>query len=133
MEARIKEVLIECTKGSDEGRLTFPEVIQALAQAGVERYYADLQRAEKIYYLPSGVSLAVPAHRIDATPAIAFDGAGVDGALRKIQAKQTTYIEFCEQIARAGCIGYVVSLAGRRAVYLGRTGESYVELFPGSK
>jgi hypothetical protein len=30
---------------------------------------------------------------------------------------------------RAGCVDYMVSLAGRRAVYC-RTGENYEEMFP---
>jgi hypothetical protein len=35
-----------------------------------------------------------------------------------------------EPVAQASCVGYMVPLAGRRAVYYGRTGESYVEPFP---
>jgi len=30
----------------------------------------------------------------------------------------------------AGCVGYFVQIAGRRALYFGRNGESHVELFP---
>jgi glutamate-1-semialdehyde 2,1-aminomutase len=40
--------------------------------------------------------------------------------------------EFCEQIAAARCVGYMVSLAGRRAVHYGRTAEVYVELSAGA-
>lgn len=32
-----------------------------------------------------------------------------------------------------GCVGYHVSLAGRRAVYYGRSGETHVEQFPPAK
>jgi uncharacterized protein YbcV (DUF1398 family) len=35
--------------------------------------------------------------------------------------------------ADAGCVSYFVSLAGRRAVYYGRTGDEHVEWFPGAK
>lgn len=37
---------------------------------------------------------------------------------------------FCRKVAAAGCAGYVVSFPGRRAVYMGRTGETHVETFP---
>ena len=50
--------------------------------------------------------------------------------MQAIQKQQINYREFCERIAQAGCVGYMVSLTGRRAVYYGRSGDSYVELFP---
>ena len=30
----------------------------------------------------------------------------------------------------AGCAGYIVSFLGRRVLYIGRTAETHVELFP---
>ena len=67
-----------------------------------------------------------------------FDGmvcsiAGVMAAIGAIQQGQIRYREFCARIAASGCVGYLVSLAGRRAVYYGRTGETHVEYFPGSR
>jgi uncharacterized protein YbcV (DUF1398 family) len=133
MQAEITKVMQECTEGSDQERLSFPEVVMKLAQAGVERYHADLTRAEKIYYLPSGESHRVAAAEVEATPSSAFAADGVAAAVRAIQQKQIEYREFCERIAKAGCVGYMVSLAGRRAVYYGRTGDNYVEPFPAAK
>jgi uncharacterized protein YbcV (DUF1398 family) len=52
-----------------------------------------------------------------ATPAAAFAANGVAAAVRAIQQKKIGYREFCERIAQAGCVGCMVSLAGRRAVY----------------
>lgn len=130
MDADVIEVMQECTDASDQERVTFPEVVRKLAQAGVERYHADLLRAEKIYYLPSGESHRVQALDVQTNPATAFTASGVEAAIRAIQLQTIQYREFCDRIARAGCVGYMVSLAGRRAVYYGRTGESHVELFP---
>lgn len=130
MSSHVSTVLRECTEGSDEERLSFPEVVGKLAAAGVERYHADLQRHEKTYYLPDGRSELLRCLPIDETPAPHFKAEGVQAAVRAIQAGRIKYQEFCRQIARAGCVGYFVSLAGRRAVYFGRTSESYVELFP---
>lgn len=130
MQAKIVEVMKECTEGSDQERVTFPEVVMKLMQAGVERYHADLLRAEKVYYLPSGESHRVAARSIETMPANDFAASGVEAAVRAIQQQRIQYREFCERIAEAGCVGYMVSLAGRRAVYYGRSGENYVEPFP---
>jgi uncharacterized protein YbcV (DUF1398 family) len=130
VQADVVKVMQECTEASDQERITFPEVVMKLMQAGVERYHADLLRADKIYYLPSGESHRVPAAPIQATPAPAFAADGVAAAVRAIQQQTIQYREFCERIAQAGCVGYIVSMVGRRAVYYGRTGDSYVELFP---
>ena len=58
---------------------------------------------------------------------------GVEKAVRAIQRQEIAYREFCRQIAGAGCVGYFVSLTGRRAVYYGRTGDEHVQWFPGAK
>ncbi len=130
MQANVTEIMQECTNASDQERISFPEVVTKLSQAGVERYHADLLRAEKIYYLPSGESHRVPAAAVQTTPAPAFAADAVEAAVRAIQQRKIQYREFCERIAQAGCVGYMVSLAGRRAVYYGRTGDCYVEPFP---
>ncbi len=130
MQADVVKLMQECTEASDQERISFPEVVLKLMQAGVERYHADLSRAEKIYYLPSGESHRVPAAPMQATPAPAFAADRVAAAVRAIQQRKIQYREFCERIAQAGCVGYMVSMVGRRAVYYGRTGDSYVEPFP---
>jgi uncharacterized protein YbcV (DUF1398 family) len=130
MDERVTQVIQECVRGSDEGRMAFPEVIGMLSAAGIERYYADLQRAEKTFYMPSGESCIVGSEKISTRPPDVFDPAGVEAAIRAVQAKSIGYKEFCDRIAAAGCVGYLVSLPGRRAVYLGRGGDSFVEPFP---
>jgi len=132
MDAHIQRVMQECTKGSDDERLTFPQVVNALMEAGVERYHADLQRGDKTYYMPNGESLTVATRHIDSSPARDFSAADIESAVREIQAQKLTYKAFCERIAEAGCVGYLVSLVGRRAVYFGRSADTYVEPFPGS-
>jgi len=62
----------------------------------------------------------------------AFSAGEVETAIRAIQASRIDYKGFCEDILAAGCVGYHVSLAGRRAVYYGRTSEMHVEMFPGA-
>lgn len=130
MDARVMDVVRECTESSDQERVTFPQVVTKLMAAGIERYHADLVRAEKTYYLPDGDSLVVATRAVGGQPASAFSAAGVEAAVRAVQSGEIKYIEFCEHVMAAGCAGYFVSLAGRRAVYYGRSGDNHVELFP---
>lgn len=133
MDSSIKSVMHEASRASDEERITFPEVVTKLVAAGVERYHADLTRAEKAYYLPNGETEVVPNHALAASPALAFSAEAVEAAVRAIQCGEIQYREFCARIAAAGCVGYHVFIAGKRAVYYGRTGDSHTEWFPGAK
>jgi uncharacterized protein YbcV (DUF1398 family) len=130
MDPQAVAVAEACTAGSDEEAMSFPEVVGALMAAGFERYHADLVRAEKTYFRPDGTSHLSPAAPVEGDFATAFDPAGVEAAIRAIQAGRIGYRHFCIDVAAAGCVGYHVSLAGRRAVYYGRSGETFVEPFP---
>lgn len=131
---RDKQAIMEdCVRGSDEGRLTFPDVVKRLMEAGVERYTADLCRAERTFYMPDGESHVVASEQHHRPSAKAFSPIAIEAALRSIQAQKIDYTTFCDEIAAAGCVSYLVSLVGRRAVYSGRTGETFVEPFPAAK
>ena len=133
MNPSVRDAVLECTRASDEERITFPEVVKKLMDAGIERYHADLMRSEKTYYLPNGQSEVVPSHAVGIVPPQEFSAQGVDDAVRAVQAGKIRYKAFCERVAAAGCVGYFVSIAGKRAVYYGRTGDSHVERFPGAQ
>lgn len=98
--------------------------------AGVERYHADVVRSEKTYDLPDGQTQVVACHAVNVRAADSFSAAEVEAAVRASQKQAIGNREFCRRLMRAGCVGYQVSLAGRRAVYCGRTGETHVEHFP---
>jgi uncharacterized protein YbcV (DUF1398 family) len=132
MDAHVKDVVWEMSKASDEERITFPDVVKALMEVEVERYHADLVAGRKTYYLPDGAFEETKAHKVGGA-ALKFSAEGVEKAVRAIQRQQIAYREFCRLIADAGCVGYFVSLAGRRAIYYGRTGDEHVEWFPGAK
>ncbi len=137
MNDDVKAVLQDCTNASVEERITFPEVVAALAAVGVERYHTDLLRGETTYYLPGGGSERVPGKPpgkwMAGHPAAAFSAAGVADAVRAIQTGTIRYREFCERVMQAGCVGWMTFLAGKRVVYYGRTGDSHVEWFPGAR
>ena len=130
MDRHIEDAITECTRGSAEERITFPEVVAKLTAAGVERYRADLLRGERVYFLPDGESVVQDAHAAKTTPAMAFSASGVANAVREIQRREIGYNDFCRRIMEAGCVDYLVSIPGRRAVYFGRTGECHVEHWP---
>jgi uncharacterized protein YbcV (DUF1398 family) len=130
VEKPVRDIVEQCARASHEGTRTFPEVIGALLGAGVEAYQADYRRKSTTYYLPTGethdVTLSVPAL---ATPT-PFDVAALQAAIRGSQRGEVKYPQFLQLSMAAGCVGYIVWLAGRHVTYFGRHGEQHVESFP---
>jgi uncharacterized protein YbcV (DUF1398 family) len=110
--------------------MIFPEVVARLSAAGVERYHADYVRQETTYYTPDGRSHVVPAGHSPEPIADGFSAAGVEAAIDASQRGEINYPEFLRRTFAAGCVGYFVQIAGRRALYFGRLGEVHVEPFP---
>ncbi len=129
MDPHVKDAVHEMTRASDEERMLFPEIVGTLMQAGIERYHADLVASTKTYFLPDGTFETVPCHAAGPI-AQAFSAAEVEAAVHASQTRAIGYGEFCRRVAAAGCVGYFVSLTGRRALYYGRTAEVHVEHFP---
>jgi uncharacterized protein YbcV (DUF1398 family) len=129
MQSDVRSVLYECTTGSDEERLTFPQLIARLSQIGVEGFYADLRRGEKTYYLSMGNNHVVQTAAVGMALASTFSVSEVRSAVRAVGCREITYLKFCELLAAAGCVGYFVSLRGQRIVYYGKRGDSLVEQF----
>jgi uncharacterized protein YbcV (DUF1398 family) len=120
-----------CSRGSVEGTLRFPDVVKKLVEAGVESYHADIYRHEKTYYMPGGSSHLEPEKDLPLfAVAHTFDMDGVKTAIRRVQKAETSYIEFMDQISMAGVAQYWVYLTGKKAVYVGRRGDAWTELFP---
>jgi uncharacterized protein YbcV (DUF1398 family) len=126
-------VVEECARGSLGGTMHFGEVVGKLVAAGVESYHADYRRVEITYYLPSGESHAVRLTEPIASIADAFSADGVRAAVQGAQRGDVMYPEFVRLTTAAGCVGYVVWIAGRQVQYFGRRGEIHVELFPAAK
>lgn len=133
MDSCVRDVMREASRQSDKGSQSFPEIVRQLMAAGVERYHQDFLRSERTYYLPDGQSEVVPNDDVTAVPATYFSAAGMEAAVRAVQAGTIDYKEFCRRAMEAGCVGYIVSIAGKRVVYYGRTGDNHVEYFPGSR
>ena len=130
MDANTKELVERCAAASLAGRIGFGEVVAALDEGGVESYRADYRLGETRYYWPSGathgVALPTPAGEVGQ----AFDAHGLQAAIRGAQRGEVKYPEFIARSMAAGCVGYVVWIAGRHVSYFGRRGEVHVEPFP---
>lgn len=120
-----------CLDAAEQNTLSFPEIVKTLMDAGFESYCVDFRRARAVYYTADGDSVDLPTHRTEGEVAPAFDVARLQGAIREAQqlVPGYTYQGFCRTAVAAGCAGYTVSFLGRRAVYMGRTGETHVEQF----
>ncbi|MGD9670604.1 MAG: DUF1398 domain-containing protein [Hyphomicrobiaceae bacterium] len=132
MDDKKKAVAKTCLDGAEGNTMTFPQIVGALMAAGFESYEIDFRRATATYYLPDGDSVQLVTHNIDAPVAPSFDSARMSAAIKEAQqlVPGYTYKAFCKKAAEAGCAGYIVSFLGRRALYIGRTGETHVEHFP---
>lgn len=135
MNAQQTAIAQRCLEGAETNSMAFPQIVATLMEAGFESYIVDLRRALATYYLPDGTGIELPTHRTDVDAAAKFDAAALQAAIREAQTQAPgyTYKGFCAKAKSAGCAGYIVSFAGRRALYFGRTAETHVELFPSSR
>jgi uncharacterized protein YbcV (DUF1398 family) len=127
-----KAVAKACLQGAESSTMTFPQIVGALMHGGFESYTIDLRRAIATYYLPDGEHIELPTHKVEVLVALAFDAKLIQAAIKEAQnlVPGYSYKSFCKKIAAAGCASYIVSFAGRRALYIGRTAETHVEHFP---
>jgi uncharacterized protein YbcV (DUF1398 family) len=135
MDAQRKIIAQQCKDGAENDTMTFPQIVGRLMEAGFESYAVDFRRRTAIYYTPDGDSVDYPIYEVEVPVAAAFDQKAIQAAIREAQALVAgyTYRGFCAKAMAAGCAGYMVSFSGKRAVYFGRTAETHVEYFPGSK
>ena len=125
-------VATTCLRGAEENAMTFPQIVGTLLQEGFESYAIDFRRARATFYTPDGDSVELATHRMDVPVGENLDAAAMRSAIKEAQQLVAgyTYRGFCRKAAAAGCAGYLVSLSGRRVLYVGRTAETHVEHFP---
>ena len=130
MNPKTKEVLEKSTHESHAGFLAFPEFLGRLIEVGVESYFADYWSQLTNYYLPSNETYAVRIAMHSIEIPTSFNKEGVVSAIRGAQSGMVRYPEFLKLTMAAGCIGYIVWIAGKRVSYFGRHGEVHIEHFP---
>jgi uncharacterized protein YbcV (DUF1398 family) len=123
------KVMHEVLAESQAGKLTFPEVVRRLQEAGVESYFADVAKGEETFYMPDGKThverMVLPSGEI----AKEFSSSGIVSAIRAAQTDSIRYPEFMKRAVTAGVIGYWAFLTGKKVIYFGRKGEFHVEEF----
>jgi uncharacterized protein YbcV (DUF1398 family) len=128
-----KQVIHQLAVATQQGKMTFPQVVQGLLKIGVESYLVDFAAKQKTHYLADGTTHTV-AMILDPGPiASEFDNAGLVSAIRGAQADTVRYPEFVNRSTAAGVIGYWAFLTGKRVIYFGRKGEQHIEEFPKPK
>jgi uncharacterized protein YbcV (DUF1398 family) len=125
----IREVLVE----SQAGKLTFPEVVRRLLDAGVESYFCDLAVRQETFYMSDGETHSEKMTLPPAAIAAEFSPSDVLAAIRSAQADTIRYPEFVKRSVAAGVIAYWAFLTGKRVIYFGRKGEFHIEEFPRPK
>ena len=122
------QAMHEVSVETQQGKLTFPQVVQRLLAAGVESYLVDFAAARKTCYLADGTTHTEPM--ILDPVAADFNAAGVVAAIRGAQADTIRYPEFLRLSTAAGVTGYWAFLTGKRVIYFGRKGGQHIEEFP---
>jgi uncharacterized protein YbcV (DUF1398 family) len=128
-----KQVIHELALATQQGKMTFPQVVKGLLDVGVESYLVDFATKQKIHYLSDGTTHTVPMI-LDPGPISAeFSSADLVAAIRGAQADTVRYPEFVKRSTAAGVIGYWAFLTGKRVIYFCRKGEQHIEEFPKPK
>lgn len=124
------EAMRYALEGSENGKLTFPEVVKILLDAGVESYSIDYIRGEDIFYLTGGLTHVEKMNTPIPPVSEDFSQTSLVAAIRGAQADTIRYPEFIRQVTAAGVAGYRAFLTGRRVIYYSRKGDLHIEEFP---
>lgn len=132
MEDNQIEIAKNCLNAAENDTLNFPQIVSDLIAAGFESYNVDFRLAKAFYFLPSGGAVSLDTHKSTVEIGKNLDIDAIKFAIKEAQQQVEgyTYKGFCEKVMKAGCVGYIVSFFGKRAIYFGRTGETHVEHFP---
>ncbi len=125
-----KQVIHELAKATQQGELTFPDVVKGLLGVGVESYFVDFAAKHKVHYLADGTTHTVLMTLEPGEIAAEFDKAALVAAIRGAQADTVRYPEFVKRSTAAGVIAYWAFLTGKRVIYFGRKGEQHIEESP---
>lgn len=127
---KTQDVIEDCTRQTNSGLLNFPEMLGKLIEVGVESYFVDYRNSEISYYLSTNQVLQVDIKVAEVDIPETFNKDAIVSAIRGAQNNLVRYPEFIELTMKAGCVGYIVWIAGKYVSYYGRKGEVHNEYFP---
>ncbi len=125
-----KDIIQEITNRNKLGTITFPEVLEILTHENIESYHVDFLRNENRYYGLDGTSLVIKTHHIQTQIPEKFSIEAFKIVLKKVQAREINYEEFCSESKALGCAYYMVYLNGKKVHYMDRSGSEHIEHFP---
>lgn len=106
----------------------FPVIAEVLRQAGVLMNRWSLPSCQSVYLMKEGSVVQQGAPLITGVQEIPkFDRDALIAAVRSDQEGRSTFVEFLQAAWKAGVTGYDVDFTGRKVVYYGSAGESYLE------
>lgn len=123
----IQEVIDQCFSGT----MTFPEVLEILSKEKVTSYHVDFIENENCYHGMNGEALTIKTGRSQISIPEKFAIESFKTVLKKIQADEMNYEEFCHQSQVLACASYTVDIKNKQVCYMGRNSEEkYIENFP---
>lgn len=125
-----KQVIHELALATEQGKMTFPQVVKGLLEVGVESYFVDFAAKQKTYHLTDRSTAAMKMILEPGLIAAEFDGTALVAAIRGAQADTVRYPEFVKRATAAGVVAYWAFLTGKRVIYFGRKGDQHIEDFP---
>jgi uncharacterized protein YbcV (DUF1398 family) len=125
-----KQVIHELAIATQQGKMTFPQVVKGLLEVGVESYLVDFAGKQKTHYLSDGTTYTVPMILEPGPIAAEFNNVDLVAAIRGAQQDTVRYPEFVKRSTAAGVVGYWAFLTGKRVIYFGRNGVQHIEEFP---
>lgn len=109
----------------------FPVLAEVLRSAGVRSNRWSLPACQAVYQMKEGSVVQQGTPLVSGVFEIAkFDRDALITALRTDQEGRSSFPEFLKAAWEAGVIGYDVDFVGRKVVYYGVNGESYLEEYP---
>ncbi len=109
----------------------FPVLAEVLRQSGVIMNRWTLPSCQSVYTMTEGV--VVQQGNPIVTGSFEFPKYNREAlikALRDDQEGRSTFPEFLSHAWEAGVVGYDVDFSGRKVIYYGINGESYIEEYP---
>jgi uncharacterized protein YbcV (DUF1398 family) len=127
------EIIVETSRATLAGTISFPEVVSRLMAAGVEYYHVDYIGMRNTFYSAGGDMVVSPITYEDLPPvSVDFSLEGLQAAILDSQHHNQKYRDFTRRVMVAGVQGYMAFLRGQRVTYWGRQGDEHTEWFPGA-
>ncbi|TGM23361.1 DUF1398 domain-containing protein [Leptospira meyeri] len=109
----------------------FPVLAEVLRSVGVQSNRWSLPSCQAIYQMKEGSVVQQGTPLVNGVHEIPpFNRDALITALRTDQEGRSSFPEFLKAAWEAGVIGYDVDFLGRKVVYYGANGESYLEEYP---